>query len=126
MIGKIFKLNHCLEFLQGCSVKDCSETSNIEVHHVRRLNRKVEKNGIVSVLNIKGERVKGLAAIMTTLNRKQLPLYRKHHLEFESGKFSPLDYSKLTSVLGKIPKPKDSNFEPIYKKESFSLEKNVQ
>lgn len=126
MIGKIFKLNHSLEFFHGCSVKNCLETDNIEVHHVRRLHRKVEKDGTTSVLNIKGERVRGLAAIMTSLNRKQLPLCRKHHLEFEAGEFSPLDYSKLTSVLGKIPKPKGSDFEPVFKGENFSLDKSSQ
>ena len=125
MIGKIFKLNHSLEFFHGCSVKNCQETENIEVHHVRRLHRKVEKDGVVSVLNIKGDRVRNLAAVMTSINRKQLPLCRKHHLEFEAGKFSPLDYSKLSSVLGKIPKPKDSDFEPIFKGKDFSLNNSL-
>jgi hypothetical protein len=107
-------------------VKNCSETDNIEVHHMRRLNRTVERNVIVSVLNIKSERIKGLTAIMTTLNRKQLPLCRKHHLEFESGKFSPLNYSKLTSILGKISKTKDSDFKLIYKRENFSWKTNFK
>ncbi len=62
---------------------------------------------------------------MTSINRKQLPLCRKHHLEFEAGKFSPLDYSKLSSVLGKIPKPKDSDFEPIFKGKDFSLNNSL-
>jgi hypothetical protein len=104
----------------------CQETENIEVHHVRRLHRKVEKDGVISVLNMKGERVKGLAAVMTTLNRKQLPLCSKHHLEFEAGRFSPLDYSKLTSILGKIPKLKDSDFESIFNGNDFSLDKSLR
>jgi len=126
MIGKIFKLNHSLEFFHGCSVCGCQETENIEVHHVRRLYRKVEKDGVISVLNMKGERVKGLAAVMTTLNRKQLPLCSKHHLEFEAGRFSPLDYSKLTSILGKIPKLKDSDFESIFNGNDFGLDKSLR
>lgn len=124
MIGKIFKLNHSLEFFANCAVKDCSESENIEVHHIRRLHRKVESDGNISVLNLKGERVKGLAAILTTLNRKQIPLCHKHHLEFESGKFSPLDYNKLNVVLGNIPKPKNSDFKPIFDGKPFILEKS--
>lgn len=41
MIGKIFKLNHSLEFFANCAVKNCSENENIEVHNIRRLYRKV-------------------------------------------------------------------------------------
>ena len=123
MIGKIFKLNHSLEFFANCAVKDCFESENIEVHHIRRLHRKVESDGSISVLNVKGERVKGLAAILRTLNRKQIPLCHKHHVEFESGNFFPLDYDKLKSVLGSVPKPKNSDFEPIFHSKPYTLEK---
>lgn len=60
----------------------------------------MENKGSISVFNVKVDRVKGLAAILTTLNCKQIPLYHKHHSEIESGKFSPLDYDKLNSVFG--------------------------
>lgn len=93
---------------------------------MRRLHRKVEKDGMISVINIQGKRVRGLAAVMTSMHRKQLPLCCKHHLEFEAGKFSPLDYSKLSSVLGKIPKPKDSYFEPIFKGNDFCLDNSLR
>ena len=79
MMGKIFKLNHSLEFFQGCSVEGCNETESIEVHHIVRLHRKVDSDGGTSVIDRKGKRVKGLPAILTMLNRKQLPLCRKHH-----------------------------------------------
>lgn len=123
MIGKIFKLNHGLTFFQGCSVKGCEETEHIEVHHIDRLHRKVSSDGRTSVLDRKGKRVKGLPAILTMLNRKQMPLCHKHHLEFEGGKFSELDYDKLQSILGNVPRPKSSDFEPIFDGKPDNIEK---
>jgi retron-type reverse transcriptase len=123
MMGKIFKLNHSLEFFQGCSVEGCNETESIEIHHIARLHRKVNSDGSTSVVDRKGRRVKGLPAILTMLNRKQLPLCRKHHLEFEKGIFSNLDTDKLKSVLGKVPTPKNSDFKPVFASDSYSIEK---
>jgi retron-type reverse transcriptase len=123
MIGRFQKLNHGIEFFRGCSVTDCLESENIEVHHIRRLYRKVNNDGIISVLDMKGNRVTGLAAVLTSINRKQIPLCRKHHLEFESGVFSPLDYSKLNKVLLNIPKPKLGDFKPIFDGEDYTTEK---
>jgi len=77
----------------------CSETENIEVHHIRALKRKINSNGIMSVINKKGKRVSSIAAVLTTLRRKQLPLCTKHHLKFEKGNYSQFDYGKLTKVL---------------------------
>jgi hypothetical protein len=123
MMGKIFKLNHSLEFFQGCSVEGCNETESIEIHHIARHHRKVNSDGSTSVVDRKGRRVKGLPAILTMLNRKQLPLCRKHHLEFEKGIFSNLDTDKLKSVLGKVPTPKNSDFKPVFAGDSYSIEK---
>ena len=119
MIDKIFKLNHSLKFFHGCSVKDGQKTENIEVHYVRRLHRKIEKDRTISVINSQGKRVRSLAAVMTSLNQKQLTLCRKHHFEFEAGKYSSLDHSKVSLVLGKIPKPKGWYFEPILKEKTL-------
>jgi retron-type reverse transcriptase len=123
MIDRFHKLNYGIEFFEGCSVTDCLESENIEVYHIRRLYRKVNNDGIISVLDMKGNRVTGLAAVLTSINRKQIPLCRKHHLEFESGVFSPLDYSKLNKVLLNIPKPKLGDFKPIFDGEDFTTEK---
>jgi hypothetical protein len=82
----------------GCSVLNCSETNNIEVHHIRALERHVNKDGVRTVVNKQGKRVKRLAAELISLNRKQIPLCSKHHLEFEKGIFSQLDYAKLSAV----------------------------
>lgn len=68
---------------------------------------------------MKNNRVTGLAAILTSINRKHIPLCRKHHLVFESNIFSPLDYSKLNKVLSNIPKPKSSDFKPMFDEKDY-------
>ena len=88
-----------------------------------RLHRKVDSNGGTSVIDRKGKRVKGLPAILTMLNRKQLPLCRKHHLEFEKGIFSNLDTGKVKSALGKVPTPKKSDFKPVFTGDPYFIEK---
>lgn len=65
---------------------------------------------MVNVITRKGKRVKGLAAVLIAMNRKQLPLCRKHHLEFETGKYSPFDNKYLSSLYNtKIPDLKTLN-----------------
>jgi Type II intron maturase/Reverse transcriptase (RNA-dependent DNA polymerase) len=129
IIGRFYKLNHSLEFFEVCCVTDCHETEGIEVHHIRRLHRRVNKNGMISVLSRDGKRVTGLAAVLTSLNRKQIPLCHKHHLDFEAGRFHPLDYSKISSVLNrnsttfKISMPKDGDFKPIFDGKDYTLHK---
>lgn len=125
MIGRLNKLNHKIEFFKGCFVTDCLELENIKIYHIKRLHRKVNKDGIISVLDMKGNRVTGLAAVLTSINRKQIPLCRKHYLEFESGVFSPLDYSKLNKVFSNIPKPKLGDFKPIFDGEDYTIEKKI-
>lgn len=111
----------------------CSETENIEVHHIRALKRKINSNGIMSIINKKGKRVSGIAAVLTTVRRKQLPLCAKHHLEFEKGNYSQLDYGKLTKVLNSnnseacaLPIPKEYDFLPILKGENFTMENKIK
>lgn len=81
------------------------------------------------MLDRKGRRVKGLPAVLTSINRKQLPLCHKHHLDFEAGKYHPLDYSKLNSVLNRnskqfrLPMPKDGDFKPIFDGLDYTTQK---
>jgi hypothetical protein len=107
-------LNHGIEFFEGCSGTGCFDLENIEVQRIKHLHRKVSKDRTIYVLDMKGNRVTGLAAILTSINCKQIPLYRKHHLEFGSGIFSTLDCSKLNKVLSNIPKPKLGDFKLIF------------
>lgn len=66
-----------------------------------RLHRSEKTMGVRTVLYRKGRRVKGIQAFLTSINRKQLPLCKAHHLEFEKGIFSDLDYTRLNDLLNK-------------------------
>jgi retron-type reverse transcriptase len=130
VLGKIHKLNHSLEFFKFCCVEGCEETEGIEVHHIRRLHRKTSNNGVRSIVSSSGKRVRGLGAILSSINRKQLPLCHEHHIGFESGFFYPLNYTKLNSVLNsgkpgfKLPTIKNNDFKPIFEGKQYSLEKD--
>lgn len=92
-----FRLYKSRAILSNCAVEGCPNL-DIEIHHIQKLHRKKEKNGQISVIDLKGNRVKGIAAILTASNRKQIPLCRQHHIEFESGKFAKLDRTFLKEI----------------------------
>ena len=78
--------------------------TDIEIHHIRKLSRKIEKDGKISVRNRAGRRVKGNIALLSAINRKQLPLCTMHHILFECGEFSDLDTTFLNKIFNvKIP-----------------------
>lgn len=58
------RLHSSSRMFSQCAVKDCCNI-DIEIHHVKKLGRRV--------------------------NRKQIPLCSRHHMEFETGNYSPLD-----------------------------------
>ena len=123
MITRFDILNDKIKFLGGCAVINCSEFENIEVYYAKHLHRKINKNGIVSIVDIKGDRVVGLSAILASINRKQIPLCRKHCLKFESGLFFPLNFSKLNKTLSNITKPKQGDFKSIFNGEDHVIDK---
>ena len=91
------------QMFSQCAVSGCSNT-DIEIHHTRKLSRKVENDGKISVLNRSGRRIKGSKALFSAMNRKQLPLCKMHHLLFEQGEFYDLDSSFLNPIYNtKIP-----------------------
>ena len=53
-----------------------------------------------------------MSAVLSAVNRKQFPLCSLHHLEFEVGKYSPLDADHLKKVY--IVVCSGLNFEEIY------------
>jgi len=82
---------HSSRFLfSKCAVKDCCKT-DIEIHHVKKLARRIDSSGKISVLTSNNKRLSGISAILSAVNRKQIPLCSFHHLEFEIGNYSPLD-----------------------------------
>jgi hypothetical protein len=80
-----------------CAVKGCYIT-DVEIHHIRKLGRRKDDQGKTSVINRHGRKVKGITAMLSCINRKQIPLCPKHHLEFEKGLFSEVD----TDFLGNL------------------------
>lgn len=123
MITRFDILNDKIKFLGGCAVTNCLEFENIEVYYARHLYRKINKNGIVSIVDTKGDRVVGLSAILGSINRKQIPLCRKHRLKFQSGLFFPLNFSKLNKILSNVTKPKRGDFKPIFNGEDYVIDK---
>ena len=61
----------------------CGTYENIEWHHVRAIRK---------------GKVTGFTQVMNQLNRKQMPLCRKHHLEVEQGKYNDIKLTELMRV----------------------------
>ena len=85
-------------YFSRCSVVGCTN-SEIEIHHIRKLERVNHSDGSRSILTRKGSRIKGLPAVLTAMSRKQLPLCKTHHLEFEKGVYRPIDTEYLRNSL---------------------------
>lgn len=67
-----------------CSVENCTN-NNIEIHHVRALKSRIEKNNL-SIVTTQGKRVSGWKAYMIAKNRKQIVLCTSHHDMLHAGK----------------------------------------
>ena len=92
-----FRDNLGAKMFSQCSVSKCLN-KKIQIHHIRKLSRKNLGDGKYSITNKSGRKIQGLAALLSAMNRKQLPLCSKHHLEFEKGNFSDLDKEFLKNI----------------------------
>lgn len=92
------------QFFSKCSILKC-KNNDIEIHHIRKLEKK--KNSVYSIINIndvKGKLVKGISAILSAIEKKQLPFCNQHHQEFEKSIFSSIDTDFLNNLFDtKIP-----------------------
>jgi hypothetical protein len=77
----------------ACAVKNCQETSNIEVHHIRKLFRSVDNSGIVLVKG-RTKKLFGQLAVESSLKRKQIPFCPKHHKDWHNGLITKTDLDK--------------------------------
>lgn len=103
---------HSSRFLfSKCAVDGCFN-SDIEIHYIKKSRRRINSNGKISVLTANNRRLSGINAILSAVNRKQLPLCSLHHLEFETGKYSPLDVNHLKKIYN--VDCSGLNFEEIY------------
>ena len=105
-------------YFARCTVFGCVYT-DIQIHHMKKLYRKVDCYGQTSVLNRKGKRVKGLVAVLTAMHRKQLPLCTKYHLGFEFHKYSELDTHYLL-ILYRRTIPDSKNLRFVFSSGSFT------
>ena len=73
-----------------CAVKNCTEIDNIEVHHVRKLFRNIDRAGKV-VIQGRAKKLSGRLATESALKRKQIPFCPKHHKDWHNGLISNID-----------------------------------
>jgi len=104
----ITKLSLPKALFNACSVKGCTNT-DIEIHHVRKLMRKVS-GFIIQSVKSKTQRTKTpLQTVESSLTRKQIPLCKEHHQALHNGKIGRemLDdkilYQKATILGGNNP-----------------------
>lgn len=108
-------------FFRQCSVAGCTNP-DIEVHHIRKLSRKVQTDGFITVVNRHGRRVTGKTALLSAINRKQIPLCRYHHSEFEKGNYSELNTDYLTELYN-LKLPEESRLREIFWRGSWAVKR---
>lgn len=60
----------------------CGETEGVEMHHIRHIRKM-------------GAKVKGFARLMASINRKQVPLCRPHHVAVHAGTYDGIGLNDL-------------------------------
>lgn len=111
-------------FFKRCAVNGCLNT-DIEVHHIRKLGRRVAKDGQMTVLNRSGRRVRGKTALLSALNRKQIPLCRAHYNDFEAGIYADLDTTYLTELYN-TPIPDDTTLRDVFLRGAMEFDTHVK
>jgi len=67
----------------NCAVENCNATE-VKIYHVKQLDRKIQKFRVKSMLFRQNSNIKissDFRIIESTLNRKQVSLCKKHHVE---------------------------------------------
>jgi hypothetical protein len=77
--------------VHNCAIKNCNETEDIEVHHIQKLYRNVDKNNRVIVKD-KSRKISKLRAMEFSLKRKHIPLCFKHYRDWHNGNLSKSDF----------------------------------
>jgi hypothetical protein len=80
-------------FAGKCAIIGCTNT-NIEVHHVRALQR-VKHGYLVESIKSRNKSLRGSSKVESALNRKQIPLCREHHVQWPKLNKSQIDKSYL-------------------------------
>ena len=93
------RLHMSSRFFDYCCVLNCVNI-DIQVHSIFKLYRVHQIKNDFIVSRNRGKRVRGLAAILSILNRNYILFCSKHHSEFEADKFSPLCCKTIKFMLG--------------------------
>jgi hypothetical protein len=80
-----------------CAVFTC-QNIDIEIHHIKKLAKRINSNSKLTILTTKNKKLSGLIAILSAVNCKNIPLCASHHLDFEQNKFSQLDINFLKKI----------------------------
>ena len=91
------RLHSSSHLFSKCAVADCFNI-DIEIHHVKKLGRRIDCNEKITVVTSNNKRLSGISAILSAIGRKQISLCSRHHLEFETGNYSPLDIDFLKKI----------------------------
>jgi hypothetical protein len=91
------RLHSSSRLFSKCLVANCFNT-DIEIHYVTKLGRCVKRDKKVVVLTSNNKFITGISAISSVVNCKQIPLCSFHHLEFEIGHYSLLDYDLINNI----------------------------
>jgi len=84
-------------FAGKCAVIGCTNT-DIEVHHVRALQR-TKKGYFVESIKSGSKTLKGSAKVESALSRKQIPLCREHHKEWHKLNSRMIDKKYLKKTV---------------------------
>lgn len=80
MLSLRYRLESQVSLGEACAI--CGSSESIEMHHVRHLR----KNSVVGT---------GFTALMSKLNRKQIPVCRSCHLKIHVGAYNGLSLNEL-------------------------------
>lgn len=98
LLNKYFLRFHSSHHLfSKCAVEGCSNI-DIELHYVKDKSKRITSNTKINILTSNNKRLSGISAILSSINRKQIPFCSLHHLEFETGNHSRLDTPFLTKI----------------------------
>ena len=92
---------------------------------MRRLQRRVNSNGMITIKDSKSHRAAGLKKFLSAINRKRIPLCKENYQKFEKNERFLVDKSYLNKVVDrnndKQPFRFLDNLDVAFKGKSFKI-----
>ena len=95
--SKEIKVQALVASARRCCVCKEFKGRNIEVHHIRALQR-VKHGYRIETIKSKNKSLKGSPKIESALNRKQIPLCRHHHANWHKVSKTQIDTFYLKNI----------------------------